>query len=61
MVIPTMGANPGANQMSEYPEGQEGPLVSEAEELSPEDRKLGQPMIDMWGEEIIRKIFSKTW
>lgn len=39
--------------MSEYPDGQEGPLVSSAEELSPEDRKLGQPMIDMWGEDVI--------
>ena len=47
--------------MSEYPDGQEGPLVSEAEDLAHEDRKLGQPMIEMWGEELIQKIFSKTW
>jgi hypothetical protein len=47
--------------MSEFPDGQEGPLVSEAEDLAMEDRKLGQPMIDMWGEEMIQKIFSKTW
>jgi hypothetical protein len=61
MVIPTLGANPGANQMSEYPEGQEAPLVSDAEELSPEDRKLALPMINMWGEEVMQKIFSRTW
>lgn len=53
MVLPALKSGAGKNQMSEYPDGQEGPLVSQAEELSAEDRKLAQPMINMWGEEIM--------
>jgi len=33
MVIPTMGANPGANQMSEYPDGEDGYVETKTELL----------------------------
>jgi hypothetical protein len=32
-----------------------------AEELSAENRKAAEPLVDMFGEEEIRKLFSKTW
>lgn len=32
-----------------------------AEELSAENRKAAEPLVDMFGEGEIRKLFSKTW
>lgn len=62
MVIPTLGPNPGANQMSEYPDGSEPHDVNDnIEDLSPDIRKNVGPMIDAFGEMTVRKIFTKTW
>ena len=49
--------------MSEYPDGQDPNDVGQmqVEELSHENRKNAQPLIDMFGEEDVGKLFSKTW
>lgn len=63
MILPALKQGAGANQLSEYPEGEE-PQVNEnlnVEELSSEDRKNAQTLIDMYGEETVQKLFSKTW
>jgi hypothetical protein len=61
MVLPALKQNAGANQPSEYPEGEDPRNNRAAEELSAEDRKAAGPMIDVFGEEAITKIFSTTW
>lgn len=63
MVIPTMGANPGANQMSEYPDGEEQPTFdpNALEPLSNEDHKNYQPLVEEFGEPLVQKLCSKTW
>lgn len=60
MVIPAITGGAG-NQMTEYPE--EDPRNHElaAEELSGDNRKAAQPLIDMFGEQVVRKLFSRTW
>ena len=48
--------------MSEYPDGEDKKDIGgEAEPLSNEDRKVAGPIIDAFGEEVAKKIFSKTW
>jgi hypothetical protein len=48
--------------LSEYPDDEDQKdNVGEAEPLSSEDRKVAGPIIDAYGEEVTRKIFSKTW
>ena len=48
--------------MSEYPDDDDQKdSVGEAEPLSTEDRKVAGLIIDVYGEEIAKKIFSKTW
>jgi len=64
MVVPTHGENPGANQMAEYPEdGEEENNYDgqEAEPLGVEHRKQAQPLIDEFGEDVVRKLFSSIW
>jgi hypothetical protein len=48
--------------MTEYPEG-EDPIgnLNEAEPLSNEDRKNAFLIIDIFGEDIAQKLFSRTW
>lgn len=63
MVIPTMGPNAGANQPSEYPDGEDPNQLSgkQVEVLSAEDRKDAAPLISAFGERAVQKLFSKTW
>ena len=63
MVIPALKSNAGANQPSEYPDGHDPNAGGQmpVEELSHENRKAAEPLIDMFGEEEITKLFSKTW
>jgi hypothetical protein len=48
--------------MTEYPEGEDprGNL-NEVEPLSNEDRKNAFLIIDIFGEDIAQKLFSRTW
>ena len=48
--------------MTEYPEGEDprGNLNA-AEPLSNEDRKNAFLIIDIFGEDIAQKLFSRTW
>ena len=61
MVLPALKANAGANQPAEYPEGEDPRNNLQVEELTAEDRKTAGPMIDVFGEDAMRKIFSSTW
>lgn len=48
--------------MSEYPDDDDQKNdVGEAEPLSSENIKLAGPIVDAYGEEIAKKIFSKKW
>lgn len=47
--------------MTEYPEGQNQRDDSEPEPLSQEDKNASRSLIELFGEEIVRKLFSKTW
>ena len=63
MVLPALKSGAGANQMSEYPDGQDPNDIGQkqVEELSHENRKNAQPLIDIFGEQDVGKLFSKTW
>ena len=61
MVLPALKQNAGANQLAEYPEGEDPRNNLQVEELSADDRKTAGPMIDAFGEDAMRKIFSSTW
>lgn len=58
-----MAANAGANQMSEYPEGEDGSsaAMKSVEPLSAATRKDAAALIELFGEMIARKLFSKAW
>lgn len=59
MVIPAITGGAG-NQMTEYPDGEDPRNFEQAaEELSGENRKAAQPLIEMFGEQSVRKLFSK--
>lgn len=61
MVIPAITGGAG-NQMTEYPDGEDPRNFEQAaEELSAENRKAAQPLIEMFGEQVVRKLFSKSW
>ena len=62
MVIPAMKKGGNQNQLSEYPDDEDSRNnINEAEALSSEDRKAAGPIIDAYGEEVAKKIFSKSW
>lgn len=49
--------------MSEYPDGQDPNAQGQmpVDELSADHRKAAEPLIDMFGEADVTKLFSKTW
>lgn len=48
--------------MTEYPEDEDPRnFEQQAEELSGENRKAAQPLIDVFGEQLVRKLFAKSW
>ena len=62
LVIPTMQAGAGMNQMSEYPEGQDpNQNDKQIEDLNFEDRKNQATLIECFGEMAVRKLMSRTW
>ena len=63
-VVPSaIGGGKGkGQQMSEYPEGHdERSMTTMAENLSAQNSKFAEPLIPIIGDELARKIFSKTW
>ena len=61
--MPALKAGAGSNNPPEYAPGEEY-LAEEAqngEPISADKRAIAQPLIDVFGEPMIRKIFSRTW
>ena len=61
MVIPAITGGGAGNQMTEYPDDDPRNQGMAAEELSGDNRKAAQPLIDMFGEDVVKKLFSRTW
>ena len=62
MVIPAIAQGGHGNLMTEYPEGEDPKgNLNEVEPLSNEDRKNSFLIIDIFGEDIAQKLFSRTW
>ena len=49
--------------MSEYPDGEDPNqgVSDEVGEISAENLKVAMPLINCFGDLVIRKLFSKTW
>ena len=48
--------------MSEYPDGEDGSqFVGKVDQLSADNRKNASPLIDLFGEETVAKLFASTW
>ncbi len=62
-VIPALSKNSGKNQPSEYASGQElsEEELKEGEPIGNDKRAIAEPLIQVFGERTMRKIFSKTW
>ena len=63
LIIPAILPNAGANQMSEYPDGEDPNqgVSDEVGEISAQNLKVALPLINCFGDLVIRKLFSKTW
>ena len=61
MVIPALKGQGKGNQMSEYPDDMDPDRGLMAEQLTPNERQIAQPLIDQFGEDAVKKLFSKTW
>mmetsp|Transcript_2960 Transcript_2960/g.2797 ORF Transcript_2960/g.2797 Transcript_2960/m.2797 type:complete len:105 (+) Transcript_2960:169-483(+) len=61
MVIPTLSNKPankgGEGQGNDGKEQEEGKI----EEISPANMKYAEPLIPIFGEEVVKKMFSKPW
>lgn len=53
--------NKGASGQQEYDEQDEGGGNDEAEPISGENASKAQPLAHIFGEQVARKLFSKTW
>lgn len=63
MVIPALSKGSGGNAMSEYADGSgfNEDEAREGEPIAKDKRALAEPLIQVFGEQTVRKIFSKTW
>lgn len=62
-VLPALKSNAGANNPPEYAPGEEynEEESKNGEPISAENRANAQPLIHVFGEPVIRMIFSRTW
>ena len=62
-MLPALRANAGANQLEEYAPGEEfnEEEAKNGEPISADKRSASQPLIEVFGEPLIRMIFSRTW
>ena len=60
-VLPALRANAGANNPPEYAPGEEfnEEEAKNGEPISADKRSIAQPLIDAFGEPVIRMIFSR--
>lgn len=58
-----VGKGHGENLMTEYPEGEDPNQLAaqHVDKLSDENRKNASQLVEAFGEEIVAKLFSKTW
>lgn len=65
MVIPALTGKSGVFDIPEFDENQtlsvEEGGTGRAEELTEEDMKLAEPLIPVFGMEIVKKIFASDW
>lgn len=62
-MIPALKANAGANNPAEYAPGEEynEDDAQNGEPIAADKRGAAQPLIDVFGEPVVRMIFSRTW
>ena len=62
-VLPALKANAGANNPPEYAPGEEfnEEEAKSGEPITADKRSVAQPLIEVFGEPVVRKIFSRTW
>ena len=62
-IIPALGKNAGKNQPAAYAPGEEfnEEELKDGEPIHPSQFANAQPLIDIFGEPVVRKIFSRTW
>ena len=61
-VIPALSNKSRSNQPSEYANGQDySEEAKEGEPISNDKRGIAEPLIRLFGESTVRKVFSKTW
>ena len=57
-VIPTLSKNPGQKNGQNEGGGEEEHKV---EEISPENMKYAEGLLPVFGEDVVKKVFSKPW
>ena len=61
-IIPTkLPGGGGMNVMSEFPDDYDPNEANKAEELSEADRREASLLIEAFGEDVVKKLFSSTW
>ena len=62
-VLPALKANAGANNPPEYAPGEEfnEEEAKNGEPITADKRSAADPLIDVFGEPVIRMLFSRTW
>lgn len=62
-VLPALKANAGANNPPEYAPGEEynDDDAKNGEPISADKRGVAQPLINVFGEQLVRMLFSRTW
>ena len=62
-VLPALKANAGANNPPEYAPGEEftDDDAKNGEPISADKKGAAQPLINVFGEQLVRMLFSRTW
>ena len=62
-VLPALKAGAGSNNPPEYAPGEEHlqDEMKNGEPIAADKRGIAMPLVDVFGEPVIRKIFSRTW
>ena len=62
-MLPALRANAGANNPPEYAPGEEfnEEEAKNGEPIAADKRMIAGPLIDVFGEPVVRMIFSRTW
>ena len=62
-VLPALKANAGANNPPEYVPGEEytDEDAKNGEPISADKKGAAQPLINVFGEQLVRMLFSRTW